>query len=62
MKVVCIYNDNYVGMTINRTYDVGDAGDYYSFINDNGIRDFVIKERFISLEEFRETKLKELGI
>ena len=35
---------------------------YYALINDNGVNNGYLSNRFITLEEFRELKLNKLGI
>lgn len=67
MKVVCIIE--YPGLTYGKAYDqVGDDVEKYlgkSFINiidNNGVQKRHLIDFFITLGEFREKKLKELGI
>jgi len=56
------------GITINKRYEViSERCDhkneiYYQILNDDGFKADYRKIRFISLEEVRETKLKELGV
>lgn len=70
MKLVCIIE--YPGLTYHKTYDqVEEEGtdnkDYLGksfiyIIDNNNVQKRYLREFFIPLEEFREKKLKELGI
>jgi len=71
--VVCIDNrvtGNYsasrfvVGLTINKCYTIVNFNNgYITIIDDfNDNFHFLTENRFITLEEFRDQKLKELGI
>ena len=64
MKVVCIKNIGpHVDITIDKVYDVieqRDQIDTYYIRNDKGQVYGYIKTRFITLEEFRENKIKEI--
>ena len=70
MKLVCIIE--YPGLTYHKTYDqVEEEGtddkDYLGksfiyIIDNNNVQKRYLREFFIALEEFREKKLKELGI
>lgn len=35
---------------------------YYSLVNDRGVKTEYLRSRFVTQEEFREMKLKEIGI
>ena len=70
MKLVCIIE--YPGLTYHKTYDqVEEEGtdnkDYFGksfihIIDNNNVQKRYLREFFIALEEFREKKLKELGL
>lgn len=71
MKVVCIYNVGYeLELTVGKSYDLlgfksRGLSDEYSpirIINDIGDVFNYDDHRFISIDDFREIKLKELGI
>ena len=70
MKVVCIDNSRKIGsiskpdlpLTIGKIYDASPVCIYYSLCCDDGIGRSFHKSRFITLEEWRESKLGELGI
>lgn len=72
MRVVCI--KKYVSrglqyeLTYGREYDAsistinGIMDNCYIITNDRGLREWYYKTDFVTLEEWRELKLKELGI
>ena len=72
MKLVCIIE--YPGLTYHKTYDQVDSeeegtdnkdylGKSFIYITDNNnVQKRYLREFFIALEEFREKKLKELGL
>lgn len=73
MKLVCIIE--YPGLTYHKTYDqVEEEGtdDYFGkrffeksfiyIIDNNSVQKRYLREFFITLEEFREKKLLELGL
>lgn len=67
MKVVCIIE--YPGLTYHKTYDqVGyDSKEHFGksfifIIDNNNVQKRYTRDFFITLEEFREKKLKELGL
>ena len=69
MKLVCIIE--YPGLTYHKTYDQVEEGtdnkDYFGksfihIIDNNNVQKRYLREFFIALEEFREKKLKELGL
>jgi hypothetical protein len=75
MKVVCIDNsikissisnpdpsDFVLPLTIGKIYDASLVAIYYSLCCDDGISRSFDQSRFITLEEWRESKLGELGI
>ena len=74
MKVVCIDNSTKpdLPLTIGKIYDVlllsidenpsSPVSIHYSICCDDGINRNFHKSRFITLEEWRERKLNELGI
>lgn len=69
MKLICINNSSLeIGTTapitpgkIYESIESFSSKDYF-ITNDAGFKSWEIKENFITLEEFREQKLKELGI
>jgi hypothetical protein len=71
MKVKCISTKSsetigalhYNFITIGKIYETLEISDYYYYIiNDNNERSNFYKGCFITIEELREKKLKELGI
>lgn len=69
MKVVCIDISprgsikGHQGLTLDKKYEViSDDALYFEVINDDGFKCSYRKIRFVSLDEFRESKLKKLGI
>ena len=72
MKLVCIIE--YPGLTYHKTYDQVDSeeegtdnkdylGKSFIYITDNNnVQKRYLREFFIALEEFREKKLKKLGL
>ena len=72
MKLVCIIE--YPGLTYHKTYDQVDSEEegtdnkdylgksFIYIIDNNNVQKRYLREFFIALEEFREKKLKELGI
>ena len=72
MKLVCIIE--YPGLTYHKTYDQVDSEEegtddkdylgksFIYIIDNNNVQKRYLREFFIPLEEFREKKLKELGI
>lgn len=71
MKLKCISTKSsetagalhYNFITIGKIYDTLEIGDYYyNIIDDNGRKNNFYKGCFITIEELREKKLKELGI
>lgn len=69
MKVVCIDDFTLMGvkvneLTVGKIYDAFESAliGYYQVINDRGYKRIYSSEFFLSLEKFRELKLKELGI
>ena len=70
MKVICLHNYISIfggGTTKDKIYDVigesvrGGMPVYY-IKKDNGNKDWVVKSYFISVEEWREQQLNQLGI
>lgn len=74
-KVVCMANDDGdLPLTINKIYDIfyDDLSDkldklfseilYYQIIGDDDLIEIYSKSLFISLEEYRNNKLNNLGI
>jgi hypothetical protein len=71
MKVKCISTKSsetigalhYNFITIGKIYETLEISDYYYYIiNDNNERSNFYKGCFITIEELREKKLKQLGI
>jgi hypothetical protein len=67
MKVVCIKSDRNNKVTVDRTYDTMDINVILSKLNyyiedDLGNKALFDTRLFITLEEFREKRLSELGI
>jgi hypothetical protein len=71
MKIKCISTKSsetlgalhYNFITIGKIYETLEVSDYYYYIiNDNNERSNFYKGCFITIEELREKKLKELGI
>ena len=74
MKLVCIIE--YPGLTYHKTYDQVDSEEegtedfgkrflgknFIYIIDNNSVQKRYLREFFIPLEEFREKKLKELGL
>lgn len=51
------------GLTLDKKYEVvSEDALYFEIINDDGFKCSYRKIRFVSLDEFRESKLKEIGI
>ena len=68
MKLICISNSNRndrlrLNLTVGKVYD-GEIDDWGSYIvrNDAGEINPYSKRTFITLDEWREEKLKEIGI
>ena len=70
-KVICINDRNSIGLksssyTKGKWYDVIDTGydsNHQFYIkSDHGLHPAVLRQNFISLEEIRNNKLKEIGI
>lgn len=70
MKLICINTDklHFDELTygkeyqINSHYDSTNGKRYYSLINDRGIGDDYISDRFGTIEEFRKLQLEKLGV
>lgn len=67
MKVVCIKSDRNNKVTVGKTYDTMNINVILSKLNyyiedDLGDRALFDTRMFITLEEFREKRLSELGI
>jgi hypothetical protein len=70
MKLICINNssleEGYIApITPGNTYETEPNDNInlnYYIMNDAGFKSWEIKENFITLEEYRQQKLKELGI
>ena len=72
MKLVCIIE--YPGLTYHKTYDQVDSEEegtdnkdylgksFIYIIDNNNVQKRYLREFFIALEEFREKKLKEIGL
>ena len=59
MKYQCLNTYNGYGITKNNIYDVLDYSDlgYVTIINDFGVRDYYLSERFKPISDIREEKL-----
>ena len=67
MKVVCIKSDRNNKVTVDKVYNVIYVNEVLSVNNyyiedDLGYKSLYDKRMFITLEEFREKRLSELGI
>jgi len=67
MKVVCINNTKddvkVTNLTLGKVYDSLNINKYrIVIVNDKGVKEWYNNELFISLDKWREIKLKELGI
>lgn len=68
MKIVCICNvvggnNHLLPITVGKVYDVvSEHSIYYHMTGDTGYRYDFSKDFFIKIEEYRDDKLKELGI
>ena len=67
MKVVCIDAYTFTGLTYHKVYDQVNLSDlddindrFITIIDNNGLKRRYLKDSFISLEEWRENKLKEI--
>jgi hypothetical protein len=47
---------------INSHYDSTNGKRYYSILNDKGVGDDYLSDRFVTLEKFREIQLNKIGI
>jgi hypothetical protein len=67
MKVVCIDAYTFTGLTYGKVYDEVKLEDSYplgfiTIIDNNNDERSYLRSSFIILEEFREKKLKEIGL
>lgn len=67
MKIVCIKSDRNNKVTVDKVYNVMYVNEVlsvnnYYIENDSGDKCLYDKRMFITLEEFREKRLSELGI
>ena len=67
MKVVCIDAYTFTGLTYGKVYDEVKLEDIYplgfiNIIDNNNDERSYLRSSFITLEEFREKKLKEIGL
>ena len=67
MKVVCIDAYTFTGLTYGKVYDEVKLEDIYplgfiNIIDNNNDERSYLRSSFIKLEEFREKKLKEIGL
>ena len=62
-KVICVHTGRVPVLTLHKIYDgvIYDNG-YVQITDDSGESKLYKGERFMRLDEFRENKLKELGI
>lgn len=63
-KVVCIHIGRVKSLTLHKIYDgfTSPMGSTIKVVDDNGYTKSYKCERFMILSEFRQNKLKELGI
>jgi c-di-AMP phosphodiesterase-like protein len=47
---------------INSHYDSTNGKRYYSILNDKGVGNDYLSDRFVTLEKFREIQLNKIGI
>ncbi len=47
---------------INSHYDSTNGKRYYSILNDKGVGNYYLSDRFVTLEKFREIQLNKIGI
>lgn len=47
---------------INSHYDCTNGERYYSILNDKGVGNDYLSDRFVSLDKFREIQLNKIGI
>jgi len=76
MRLICIddetdilnFGDGFKELTwgkeyqINSHYDSTNGKRYYSILNDKGVGNDYLSDRFVSLEKFREIQLNKIGI
>ena len=68
MKVVCIDAYTFTGLTYGKVYDATFSYEnvynerFITIIDNNNIKKSYLKGSFITLEDFRDKKLKELGL
>ena len=63
MRMVCVDNDNEDRLTIGKVYDCVVANEYIiRTFNDICVKGIYFHTRFKTIEEYRDKKLKELGI
>lgn len=65
MKIVCVKEYKSIGLTYGKIYNVITNSkwkdtDYYWVVNDKGFKDFYYYSAFVTLEEWRESKINEL--
>jgi hypothetical protein len=64
MKVICINDlDIFSQLTHGKIYEAENFTLYlFKVVNDNGVESNFYKNRFLTIDEWREKKLNELGI
>lgn len=70
MKAICLFNYTSIfggSTTKDKIYEVLEEStigtkEVYYIKKDNGQKDWIIKSYFITLEDYREQQLKQLGI
>ncbi len=71
MKLICVKNIDILSknrnpLTINKKYHVLFLKDPFNYIieveDDSGVKNWYPKDWFITIEEYRQQKLEELGI
>lgn len=61
MKMICVNNDNCKRITIGKVYNANGIV-YPDIKDDNGVKGSYLSSRFITVEEYRNRKLTEIGI
>ena len=76
MRLICIYDETDIlnfgdgvkeltwgkEYQINSHYDSTNGKRYYSILNDKGVGNDYLSDRFVTLEKFREIQLNKIGI
>jgi hypothetical protein len=62
LKLVCVDNTDREYLTVGKIYESNGGPEMYRITCDDDVRRFFSTSRFITLEEFRNRKLKSIGI